>query len=136
MSKTPILFDETKIIAILKPGNEGTNCRLITLLSTCYKLLKRDNKIKSILEEFIALKQTSLRRKRSCSDQMLTLTTYIESGYQIKFRSLSMPTTLCFQSDEFCATERRLEGNLSKLNEFFVTWRLKLNITKTRKAFF
>lgn len=83
----PKAFKETKIIAILKPGKAADrpeNYRPIALLSTCYKLLERVlfNRISPTINEHIPVEQAGFRSGRSCTDQVLSLTTYIESGFE------------------------------------------------------
>lgn len=83
----PKAFKETKIIAILKPGKEPDrpeSYRPIALLSTCYKLLERVlfNRISPTINEHIPVDQAGFRSGRSCTDQVLALTTYIESGFE------------------------------------------------------
>lgn len=90
--KIPRLFKQTKIIAILKPGKPNDrpdSYRPIALLSASYKLLERllYNRISLKILEGIPVEQAGFRPKRSCSDQVLSLTTHIEAGFQKQLKT-------------------------------------------------
>lgn len=75
------------IIAILKPGKPAdnpNNYRPIALLSTLYKLVERMiyNRLKSEIEQIIPPEFAGFRSKRSCTDQVLTLTNHFEVGFE------------------------------------------------------
>lgn len=91
-SVLPQEFKRSKVIAILKPGkpaNLPNSYRPIALLSTTYKLLERliYNRIGPIILDDIPIEQAGFRPKRSCTDQVLSLTTLIEAGFQKKLKS-------------------------------------------------
>lgn len=88
----PNIFKQTKIIAILKPGKPTDNpasYRPIALLSSAYKLLERLvlNRIGPKLLQKIPIEQAGFRPQRSTTDQVLSITTYIEAGYQRKLKT-------------------------------------------------
>ena len=75
------------MIAIGKPGkplDDPTSYRSISLLCGCYKLLERVlvTRLAPIFESVIPPEQTGSRKKRNTCDQLLALTSYIESGFQ------------------------------------------------------
>lgn len=75
------------IIAILKPGksaDDPTKYRPISLLSIMYKLLEPliYNRIKGQIDSVLPDEEAAFRENRSCGEQILTLTTYIEAGFQ------------------------------------------------------
>lgn len=81
-----------KIIAILKPGkakDRPQNYRHIALLSMIYKLLERllYNRISHKIFEKIPSEQAGFRPHRSCADQVLSLTTFIEAGFQKQLKT-------------------------------------------------
>lgn len=83
----PTEFKETKIIAILKPGkvnDRPESYRPIALISCCLKLLERMiyNRISNKIFEHIPPEQAGFRPGRSCEDQVLALTSFIENGFQ------------------------------------------------------
>lgn len=85
----PPIFKKAKIIAICKPGkpdHDADSYRPISLLGVCYKLLERliFNRIGSIIESVTPIEQSDFRPERSCIDQVSTLITYIENGFQKK----------------------------------------------------
>lgn len=86
-SHIPALFKKAKVIAILKPGKQGTNTfnyRIVSLLSITYKLLGRLvlNRIKPEIEKTLPLEQAGFCKNRRCTEQVLELTTHIETGFQ------------------------------------------------------
>lgn len=88
----PREFKRSKVIAIQKPGkpaDQPKSYRPIALLSTTYKLLERIifNRISPAILEDIPVEQAGFRPKRSCTDQVLALTTYIEAGFQKKLKN-------------------------------------------------
>jgi len=81
------IFKKSKIIAILKPGKlpyDAASYRPIVLLCTCYKLLERFiyNRIMPIINQHVPIKQAGFRPNRSCCDQVLSLTTFIEDDFE------------------------------------------------------
>lgn len=88
----PQSLKRAKIVAVLKPGKPSDNpqsYRPIALLSTIYKLLERliHNRISSTILECIPAEQAGFRPERSCTDQVLSLTTHIEAGYQKQLKT-------------------------------------------------
>lgn len=87
MKNVPSIFKKTKIIAILKPGKKpdsAVNFRPISLLSILYKLLERllYKRIRPKILEKIPVEQGGFRPKRNTIDQIMALTTHIETGFQ------------------------------------------------------
>lgn len=83
----PKAFKLSKIIAVLKPNkprDKVESYRPIALLSCCYKLLERLllNRLGARILEHIPPEQAGFRPNRSCVDQVLSLTTHIEAGFQ------------------------------------------------------
>lgn len=88
----PKIWREAKVIAILKPNKPASNphnYRPISLLSTAYKLFERLllARIEPIIDKVLPVEQAGFRENRSCCDQVLTFTTYVENGYQSKIKS-------------------------------------------------
>lgn len=80
-------FKLSKIIALLKPGKPDhlpSSYRPIALLSATYKMLERllYNRISQTVLNNIPVEQAGFRPGRSCCDQALALTNYIEKGFQ------------------------------------------------------
>ncbi|KAL4083147.1 hypothetical protein QTP88_028477 [Uroleucon formosanum] len=91
----PPEFRKSRIIAIIKPGKSNDrpeNYRPIALLSVCYKLLERIiyNRISPIILNTIPVEQAGFRPGRSCSDQVLALTTYIEAGFHNRLKTAAV----------------------------------------------
>lgn len=90
--KIPHAMKQSKIIAILKPGkpdDDPKSYRPIALLSMIYKLLERVllNRIGTRILERVPIEQAGFRPKRSCTDQVMSLTTHIEAGFQKKLKT-------------------------------------------------
>lgn len=93
--KLPAIFRKTKIIALLKPGKDPSlpqSYRPIALLSISYKLLERLilNRIAPTIEALIPIEQAGFRTGRDCSDQVLSLTTFVEAGFEKKLKSVAV----------------------------------------------
>ena len=93
--RLPKIFNKSKVIAALKPGKNGTEAsyfRPISLLSIPYKLLEKLllNRIHTKINEIVPIEQAGFRPNRSCCEQVLALTTYIEKGFQTKKKSFVM----------------------------------------------
>lgn len=91
-SYMPMELKKSKIIAILKPNkpkNLPESFRPIALLSSCYKLLERMllNRLSPLIMEHIPVEQAGFRPHRSCVDQVLSLTTHIEAGFQKQLKT-------------------------------------------------
>lgn len=85
-------FKIAKIIALLKPDkpeNLPESYRPIALLSVALKLFERllYNRISPEIEKIIPPEQASFRKKCSCADQVLSLTNFIESGYERELKT-------------------------------------------------
>lgn len=83
----PKQFKETKIIALKKPGKYGsipTHFRPVSLLSCSFKLFERiiHNRIQPLINKVLPIEQAGFREGRSCCEQVLTLTSFIEAAYQ------------------------------------------------------
>lgn len=90
--KIPYPLKRAKIIAILKPGKSNDmpqNYRPIALLNCVYKLLERIiyDRIGGRIFEVIPIEQAGFRPNRSCTDQILSLTTHMEAGFQKKLKT-------------------------------------------------
>lgn len=88
----PREFRKTKVVVILKPNKpaeDPSSYRPISLLSVCYKLLERliYNRIYEAIDSKLPDEQAGFRRKRSCTDQILALTTHIEAGFEKKLKT-------------------------------------------------
>jgi hypothetical protein len=83
----PKSWRETKVIAVLKPGKtaqDPKNYRPIALLSVVYKLFEKvlANRMSSLVESQLPVEQAGFREGRSTCEQVLSLTTCIENGFQ------------------------------------------------------
>lgn len=83
----PSAFKKSKIIAILKPGKQSNvpeSYRPISLLSVTYKLLERViyKLISAKIFDSLPPEQAGFKPNRSTTEQVLTLTTFIEAGFQ------------------------------------------------------
>lgn len=85
--KLPKEWKRTKVIAVLKPNKSAentSNYRPISLLSCCLKLFERCllARIQPIIQNVIQKEQAGFQKNRSCCDQVLALTNYIELGFE------------------------------------------------------
>ena len=90
--KIPPLMMKTTVIAILKPGKDGTDpthFRPISLLSVTYNLLERLilERIQLKINTIIPIEQAGFRKDRGCNEQMLAFSTFVESGFQSHLKS-------------------------------------------------
>lgn len=88
----PTAFKRAKIIALLKPGKPTENAdsyRPVALLSVVLKLFERliYNRIEDTIQQSIPPEQAGFRAGRSCTDQVLCLTNFIETGYQKRLKT-------------------------------------------------
>ena len=86
-NKIPTIWRQSKIIAVLKPGNDSSipkNYRPISLLCHMYKLYERMilNRIAPANEQHLINEQSGFRSGKSCTSQLLNLTQHIEDGYE------------------------------------------------------
>lgn len=88
----PKEFRKSKVVAILKPNkpvNDPASYRPISLLSVCYKSLERliYNRIYDTIDKVIPPEFAGFRKGRSCCDQILALSTHIETGFELKLKT-------------------------------------------------
>uniref|UniRef100_A0A1B0D7V9 Uncharacterized protein n=1 Tax=Phlebotomus papatasi TaxID=29031 RepID=A0A1B0D7V9_PHLPP len=88
----PKLFKRAKVIAILKPGKDGTDAahyRPISLLSVVYKLLERMilHRIQPHIDRATPVSQAGFRKHRGCTEQVLVLTSHVEAGYERRHKT-------------------------------------------------
>ena len=86
-AKIPKIWRSANVISIRKHGkplDEPTSYRPISLLCCCYKLLERLllRRLAPVFEIGIPPEQAGFRKKRNICNQVLALTSYIESGFQ------------------------------------------------------
>ena len=86
-SQFPNTWKEAKILAILKPGkppNEPSSYRPISLLCCFFKLLERIilTRIQRYINPNIPVEQAGFRPDRNTTEQVLALTSLIETGYE------------------------------------------------------
>ena len=86
-NKIPTIWRQSKIIAILKPGEDSSipkNYRPISILCHTYKLYERMilNRIAPAIEQHIIKEQACFRSGTSCTRQLINLTQHIEDGYE------------------------------------------------------
>jgi hypothetical protein len=91
-SKIPKLFKRAKVISIIKSGKDATDpvqYRPISLLSVVYKLLERLilQRIQPLIEYVTPINQASFRQHRSCTEQLMALTTHIKAGFQHQLKT-------------------------------------------------
>jgi hypothetical protein len=91
-SKIPNLFRRAKVISIIKPGKYGTDpahYRPISLLSVVYKLVERLilQRIQPLIEDVTPINQAGFRQHRSCTEQVMALTTHIKAGFQHQLKA-------------------------------------------------
>ena len=85
----PRAWRRAKVVALLKPGknpNDKKSYRPISLLCILYKLYERMimARISPTVEEQLTPDQAGFRPGRSCCDQLLNLTQFIEDGFERK----------------------------------------------------
>ena len=85
----PATWRKAKVVALLKPGKDPTlkkSYRPISLLSILYKMYERMilARIFPLVEEKLTPDQAGFRPGKSCCDQLLNLTQYIEDGFENK----------------------------------------------------
>jgi hypothetical protein len=90
-SKIQKLFKGAKVITILKPGKDGSDpshFRPISLLSIIFKILERMilQSIQPLIDTVVPVSQASFRKNCSCTEQVLALTSHIETGFQRKLK--------------------------------------------------
>jgi hypothetical protein len=75
-ARLPKLFKRAKVIAIPKPGKDGSDpahYQPISLLSVMYKLLERLilQRIQPLIEAATPVHQAGFRKHRSCTEQVM-----------------------------------------------------------------
>ncbi|KAL4153463.1 hypothetical protein QTP88_001296 [Uroleucon formosanum] len=132
----PKLWRETKVIAILKPGKPGNDpksYRSIALLSVVYKLFERvlQTRIIEQIEKNLPKEQAGFRRGRSCGEQVLSMVTHIENGFQSKLKSGAVFIDLTCAYDT--VWKRGLLLKLAKILKCKTSIRLIDNMLSDRK---
>jgi uncharacterized protein YerC len=94
-SKIPKLFKRAKVISIIKNGKDGTDSahyRPISLLSVVYILLECLilQSIQPLIEDVPPINETRFCQHRSCTEQVIALTTHIEAGFQHQFKTAAV----------------------------------------------
>jgi hypothetical protein len=84
--KIPKLFKRAKVITILKHGKDGSDhshFRPISLLSIVFKILERMilQRIQPLIDAVVPVSQAGFRKNRSCTEEVLALTSHIEAGF-------------------------------------------------------
>jgi hypothetical protein len=121
---------------ILKPGkpdDDPKSYRPISLLSIVYKLFERVllAKIQTQIKKYLPVEQADFRQGRSCSKQVLLLTTFVENGFQKK---LKMGTVFLDLSCAYNAVWKRdLLLKVAKILKCNTLSRLIYNILSDRK---
>ena len=85
----PKMWRKSRVVALLKPGKDPTSkksYRPISLLCILYKLYERLilARISPTVEGQLTADQAGFRPGRSCCDQLLNLTQFIEDGFERK----------------------------------------------------
>jgi hypothetical protein len=85
--RLPRVWKHSRIVAIVKPGKDGSDpshFRPISLLCVINKLLERLllQRIAASIDAVVPIEQAGFRAGRSCCEQVLALTSTIESGFQ------------------------------------------------------
>jgi hypothetical protein len=98
--------------------------RPISLLSVVYKLLERLllQHIQPLIEEVTPINQAGFRQHRSCTEQVMALTTH---GIAVTYQAMTF--------DEWL---NNLEADIEVLNQFFHRWCLQPNPAKTKMCLF
>lgn len=83
----PRLFKRSRVVAVWKPGKDGSDASHfcpISLLNVTSKLFERMilNRIEPFIDNVTPKNQAGFRMNRSYEDQVLAITTFIESGFQ------------------------------------------------------
>jgi hypothetical protein len=67
-----------------KDGSDPAHYRRISLLSVMYKLLERLilQRIQPLIEAATLVHKAGFHKHRSCTEQVMALTTHIEAGFQ------------------------------------------------------
>lgn len=89
--EVPKFWKHANVIAILKPGKSGedaTHYRPISLLCVPYKLLERVilQRIGDQVDSAIPIEQAAFRLERGCCEQVLSLASHIEHGFDQKHK--------------------------------------------------
>ena len=111
-NKFPKLWGKSKVIAILRPGEDASlpkSYKSVSLLCHMYKLLERMILTRSnpITEHTINKEQAGFRAGKSCTSQLLNNTHYIEDGYK---KSPTTGTVFVDLSDAYDTVNPKLYG--------------------------
>jgi len=133
--KLPTNWNQAKIIAILKPGKKADNpgnYRQIALLCCGFKLLERIilTRLLPVLDPHIPMDQAGFRTQRDTTEQVLALTSYIESGFERKLKTGAILVDLSAAYDTVWHTG--LMYKLSKLVKCQTTLKLLGKMTGKR----
>lgn len=114
-----------------KPADDPANYRPIALLNCCFKLFERAilTRLRDVIENATPKEQAGFQRNRNCCDQVLSLTNFIELGFQ-----KGLKTGVVFV--DFEDIEKALRADLVKLSRYFAKWGLKPNASKTVSCVF
>ena len=87
--KYPQEWKHAKVIAILKPGKPATSpssYRPISLLCCLYKLLEKVilTRVTPMINRVVPIEQAGFQQNRCTTEQVLALTSHIESGFERK----------------------------------------------------
>lgn len=82
-------WKQAKILAILKPGkpaNDSASCGPNSVFCCFFKIQERIllSRLSPYLEYHLPTEQAGFRPGRNTTEQVLTLASYIESGYEIR----------------------------------------------------
>ena len=86
-AKIPQIWTSSNVIEMwkpVKPPDDPTSYQPISLLFCCYELLKRllRMRLAQIFERVMPPKQFGFLEERNTCDQVIALTSYIESGFK------------------------------------------------------
>lgn len=103
----PRLWKIAMVIAFPKPNkpvDDPANYRPISLLSCCFKLFERAilARLRDVIDTATTKEQAGYRKNRNCCDQVLTLTNYIELGFEkgLKTGAVFLDLTAAYDSLE------------------------------------
>jgi hypothetical protein len=91
--KIPKLFKCAKVITIFKPGKDGSDFpsdfQPISLLGIVFKIFERLilQRIQPLIDAVVLVSQAGFRKNRSCTEQVLVLTSHIEADFQRKLKT-------------------------------------------------
>ena len=91
-SCVPKMFKKAKIITVIKPGRDGCDVSHYRPISLLYKLLERLllNRLQPFIDPYIPKEQAAFRPGRSCDEQVLAMTCFIERGFQAGLKTFTL----------------------------------------------